>query len=81
MAGTKEGGAKASATNRLKHGEDFYKRIGAIGGATQTDKPKGFAQNNHPWWKKITLQPSRAALAGKKGGTISRRGPSTRATA
>lgn len=32
MAGTKEGGAKAAATVKSKHGEDFYARIGAKGG-------------------------------------------------
>lgn len=26
MAGTKEGGKKTAATNKLKYGDDFYKR-------------------------------------------------------
>lgn len=30
--GTKEGAKKASITNRLRYGEDFYKRIGSSGG-------------------------------------------------
>jgi hypothetical protein len=33
MAGTKAGGIKARETNYLKYGADFYKRIGAKGGA------------------------------------------------
>lgn len=64
MAGTKEGGLKAAATNRKLHGEDFYKRIGAKGGSKITLKPKGFGAN-----------PERAKLAGAKGGFKSRRGP------
>lgn len=32
MAGTKAGGEKARNTNYKLHGDDFYKRIGAIGG-------------------------------------------------
>ena len=32
MAGTKIGGQKAAKTNKLRHGSDFYKRIGQKGG-------------------------------------------------
>ena len=32
MAGTKIGGMKAAATNKAKHGSDFYAKIGAKGG-------------------------------------------------
>ena len=32
MAGTKAGGAKAALTNKKKHGDDFYARIGSKGG-------------------------------------------------
>lgn len=32
MAGTKEGGLKAAATNYARHGKDFYSRIGQKGG-------------------------------------------------
>lgn len=62
MVGTKAGGLKAAATNRKKHGEDFYKRIGARGG--QNGHTGGFAAN-----------PALARIAGAKGGSISRRGP------
>lgn len=61
MAGTKSGGIKASETNRLKHGDDFYKRIGAKGGRKCV--AKGFAKN-----------PELARMAGKIGGAKSRRG-------
>ena len=61
MAGTKAGGAKAAATNKLKHGEDFYARIGAKGG--RNGHTGGFAAN-----------PALARIAGAKGGRKSRRG-------
>lgn len=65
MAGTKEGGRKASITNRLKHGEDFYERIGRKGG--QNGHTGGFASN-----------PELAKIAWRKGGRLSRRGKALR---
>ena len=62
MAGTKEGARNAALTNKLRHGEDFYRHIGSIGGKARV--PKGFA-----------LDPERARRAGSKGGKISKRGP------
>jgi len=32
MTGTKAGGLKAGKTNKERYGEDFYKKIGAMGG-------------------------------------------------
>ena len=32
MAGTVEGGRKAAATNKERHGGEFYTKIGATGG-------------------------------------------------
>ena len=60
MAGTKAGGMKAAATNKTKHGSDFYAKIGRKGG--QNGKTGGFAAN-----------PELARIAGAKGGRISRR--------
>jgi general stress protein YciG len=60
MAGTKVGGVKAAATNKAKHGSDFYARIGAKGG--RNGHTGGFAAN-----------PELARVAGAKGGRISRR--------
>lgn len=60
MAGTKEGGKKAAATNRAKHGEDFYARVGAMGG--RAGHTGGFFANREL-----------AREAGRKGGQISRR--------
>ncbi len=68
MAGTKNGGLKAAATNKLKYGKEFYARIGQKGG--KNGHTGGFAAN-----------PALARIAGKKGGTISRRGPSKKTLA
>lgn len=62
MSGTIIGGKRAAATNKAKHGEDFYKNIGRIGG--QNGHTGGFAAN-----------PELARIAGAKGGKISRRRP------
>lgn len=59
MPGTKLGGQRAAETNKRNHGEDFYKRIGAIGGA----KAPG------PFKTDTDL----ARRAGKLGGIKSRR--------
>lgn len=65
MAGTKEGARKAALTNKLKHGPDFYANIGRRGGIV-SGIPKGFA-----------LMPTdKVKAAGRKGGAISKRGPS-----
>lgn len=61
MAGNREGGRKASITNKLRHGDDFYSRIGRKGG--HNGHTGGFASN-----------PELARRAGAKGGRISRRG-------
>ena len=61
MAGTREGGIKASITNKAKYGEDFYRINGKKGG--QNGHTGGFASN-----------PELAKIAGAKGGRISKRG-------
>lgn len=61
MPGTKDGGIKARDTNKSRHGEDFYQRIGQIGGRKGTTG--GF-------WANREL----ARIAGAKGGKASRRG-------
>lgn len=64
MAGTKEGGKKAAATNKARHGKDFYAAIGAKGG--KLGRTGGFAANREL-----------ARIAGAKGGRISRRRKAT----
>lgn len=67
MAGTKQGGKAAAATNKAKYGEDFYVRLGAKGGSN--GRTGGF------WHAKYVLgDTEKISLAGAKGGAISRRG-------
>jgi general stress protein YciG len=61
MSGVREGGLKAVQTNKKKYGEDFYVKIGKLGGIKS--RGGGFASN-------IEL----AREAGRKGGSASRRG-------
>lgn len=60
MAGTKNGGKAAAATNKSKYGPDFYAKIGAMGG--KKGRTGGFFANREL-----------AREAGAKGGRISRR--------
>jgi general stress protein YciG len=62
MAGTKLGGKKAAATNKAKYGQDFYARIGQLGG--KLGRTGGFYANREL-----------ASEMGRKGGKISKRGP------
>lgn len=60
IAGTVEGGKRAAATNKARHGADFYCNIGRKGG--QNGNTGGFAANREL-----------ARVAGAKGGRISRK--------
>jgi hypothetical protein len=70
MSGTQKGGAAAAKTNRNKYGKDFYARIGAMGG--KKGKTGGFA-SGVIGADGLTGQ-QRAAIAGARGGRVSRRG-------
>lgn len=61
MAGNKAGGLKAAQKNKEKYGDDWYQRIGSLGGKKGTTG--GFYAN-----------PELAREAGRKGGKISKRG-------
>lgn len=61
MSGTKEGGRKAAIANKEKHGNDFYRKIGAVGGSH--GHTGGFYANREL-----------ARIAGRKGGRLSKRG-------
>jgi hypothetical protein len=62
MPGNRTGGLAARDTNIQRHGADFYKRIGAMGGSAPCLTPKGFAANR-----------DLARIAGARGGRISRK--------
>lgn len=64
MSGTIAGGKAAAATNKAKYGEDFYRKVGAKGGAKSNPR-KGFGSHRQL-----------AAEVGSIGGRISKRGPS-----
>ena len=59
MAGTREGGLKASRTNRQRYGDEFHKTIGRMGGAVS--RGGGFTDRELASW------------AGRKGGQTSKR--------
>lgn len=66
MPGTKRGGLRAAATNKARHGQDFYKTIAKLSHAAwraNGRKPRGFS-----------VDTERASAAGRKGGLVSRRG-------
>lgn len=62
MAGSKEGGRKTAATNKRKYNEDFYSRLGKLGGSAKV--PKGFAIMGSEF----------ASNAGKMGGRGNKKG-------
>ena len=64
MAGTREGGRRAAATNKQRYGMNFYESIGRLGG--RKSRGGGFAKN-----------PQLAREAGAKGGRASRRTKAT----
>ena len=64
MSGNREGGKKAATANKERHGADYYKRIGALGGS-----------KSHPETRPFTKNPELARRAGEKGGKASKRGP------
>ncbi len=76
MAGSKTGGKLAAKTNVKRHGNDFYKKIGAMGG--KRSNTGGFAS------PKVgddgLTGKQRAKLVGAKGGAISRRGKAVKRT-
>ncbi len=76
MSGSVEGGRVAAATNKKKYGDDYYAKIGAMGG--KLGHTGGFAAKricvdpdcDYYTWSKDHLV---AQCAGFKGGQISKR--------
>lgn len=73
MAGSRQGGLRAASTNKTRYGADFYKVVDSAGGR-HTGR-KGFAIDNRTWFQRLLRKPKRQVIAGRKGGTVSRRGP------
>lgn len=72
MAGTKEGGIKAAAANKERHGADFYQKIGSKGGKNGTTG--GFAARVPCNCSEYPFEHLIRECAGKRGGSTSRRG-------
>lgn len=66
MAGTTKGGKIAAKTNKKRYGKDFYAIQGAKGG--RAGNTGGF------YHMKATGQIDKVREAGRRGGSISRRG-------
>lgn len=81
MAGTQAGGKNAATTNKERYGEDYYARIGRIGGKKGTTG--GFAYAIECDCDLVEPNPFQTThfvrqCAGKKGGMTSRRGKSAK---
>jgi hypothetical protein len=71
MAGTKIGGQRAAKSNKERHGDDFYEKIGSKGG--KNGHTGGFAAKT-PCDCQVVLGPHhKAQCAGRWGGIKSRR--------
>lgn len=70
MTGTVIGGKRAAKTNKERHGEDFFVRIGRRGGKNGTTG--GFGSDKVG--KDGLTGAERARIAGRKGGKKSKRG-------
>lgn len=70
ISGTPQGGRKAAKTNREKHGNDFYERIGAIGG--KASNTGGFAKKKACDCDVFNFAHTKPQCAGSKGGSKSR---------
>lgn len=62
MAGTAAGGKAAAITNKIKHGDSFYAKIGKMGGSVSRRQTRYFFTNREA-----------ARIAGKRGGQVSRK--------
>ena len=70
MPGSKAGGVKAAATTRRIYGDEFYKKIGSMGGK-KTGINKGFSSLSQG--KDGLTGYERARIAGSVGGKKSKR--------
>lgn len=62
MSGTLTGGQRAAVKNKQRHGTDFYKRIGALGG--KKGRTGGFAALTQQQLRKVS------AKGGKNGSRL-----------
>lgn len=62
MAGNKAGGLKVARANKARYGQDYYIKLGSLGGSAPKKFPCGFA-----------ARPDIASAGGRIGGIVSRR--------
>ena len=74
MTGNISGGKKSAQTIYKRHGKDFYKKMGRLGG----QKSRGGGFGDERVGRDGLTGAQRAKLAGRKGGGISRRGKKTK---
>ena len=68
MAGTKEGGDKTAVTNKVKHGRDFYTKIGRKGGSAKHKTPRWFEAHPELARKAGAIGGKRSSRKGIKNG-------------
>lgn len=68
MSGTREGGEKAAATNKAKHGSDFYAMLGRKGGSAKHKMPRGFQAHPELARKAGAIGGKRSSRKGIKNG-------------
>ena len=66
MSGNETGGKRAAATNKRKYGEDFYQKIGSIGGS----KSRNGGFGSEIVGDDGLTGYERARIAGAKGGSV-----------
>ena len=76
MSGTINGGKKAAKTNKERHGKDFYREAGRLGGQV-TGVKKGFASGKLCYCDLVKGGHTYPRCAGKKGGMKSKRSKDT----
>lgn len=73
MAGNREGGEKAAATNKAKHGSDFYVKLGRKGGSAKRKAPRWFEAHPELARKAGAIGGKRSSRKGIKNGMGKRR--------
>ena len=72
MAGTKTGGQKLKATLLAKYGEDYWAKMGSLGGSVKNPR-KGFGTDHRSLKDKLLGHEKLAIRAGRIGGRKSKR--------
>lgn len=77
MSGSRTGGIKAAKKNKERYGEDWYQRIGRIGGSVK-GVSKGFGFQWDCKCSEFPFTHKHPQCAGKRGGRASKRSKNVR---